>query len=232
VDGTHARYDDHADFYADLVGDATSDPATSALLDLLPDVTGKRILDLACGHGRLSRELARRGASVVGADISHVLLNRARTIENAEPLGVAYEHADAASATALVGETFAGIVCNYGLSDMDNLDAAITTVARLLEPTGLFVFSILHPCFPGSGADVSSAWPAGGYHQEGWWLSEAASSGIRRRVGANHRMLATYLNALTRQGLIIDEMNEPASPEIEPPIPDVPIFFVARCHKK
>jgi len=31
-----------------------------ALLRLIGDVAGRRVLDLACGHGRLSRELARR----------------------------------------------------------------------------------------------------------------------------------------------------------------------------
>ena len=56
------RYDEVAGFYNEFVGDDLDDPAASALLDLLPDPNGRHILDLACGHGRLSRELARRGA--------------------------------------------------------------------------------------------------------------------------------------------------------------------------
>lgn len=41
-----------------------------ACLDLLGDVTGKRVLDAACGPGLYAAELLRRGASVVGFDHS------------------------------------------------------------------------------------------------------------------------------------------------------------------
>ena len=52
-------------------------------------------------------------------------------------------------AVAGSGETFDGVVCNYGLSDIDDLDGVLATVSRVLTPAGWFVFSILHPCFPG-----------------------------------------------------------------------------------
>src|SRR5262245_47688139 len=40
------------------------------LMATLPDLRGKRILDLGCGTGRMSRWLAAQGASVVGIDFS------------------------------------------------------------------------------------------------------------------------------------------------------------------
>jgi len=61
---------------------------------MLGPVTGLRVLDVACGHGRITRELARRGASVVGIDISGVLISKAREIEQDEPLGIRYVHDD------------------------------------------------------------------------------------------------------------------------------------------
>jgi hypothetical protein len=97
------------------------------------------------------------------------------------------------------------------------------------------VFSILHPCFPGWGPDVSGSWPTGrGYYQEGWWRSEAVSSGIRRRVGANHRTLSTYLNALAKCHLALQHAMEPSPPwaqwrSQQPDQDPVPVFFVARC---
>ena len=68
-----ARYDAIADFYATAF-DEIDDPASTALLHLLGPPSGMRVLDIACGHGRITRELARRGADVVGIDISARLI--------------------------------------------------------------------------------------------------------------------------------------------------------------
>jgi 2-polyprenyl-3-methyl-5-hydroxy-6-metoxy-1,4-benzoquinol methylase len=47
-------------------------------LELLPPVAGSRILDVACGQGRLTRRLARAGATAVGLDLSAAMLDKAR----------------------------------------------------------------------------------------------------------------------------------------------------------
>ena len=80
----------------------------------------------------------------------------------ADPLNIIYRQADATSPLALDGESFDAIAGNDGLSAIDDLDAALGTIARVLRSDGVFVFSILHPCFPGWGADTPSAWPQGG----------------------------------------------------------------------
>src|SRR5215470_14554269 len=104
-----ARYDEIADFYAARTGDAVTDPATAGLLDLLPhDIRGKRLLDLACGSGRISRVLARRNATVVGMDISVALLDKARASERCDQLGITYIQGDVTAAQVLTGEAFDG----------------------------------------------------------------------------------------------------------------------------
>src|SRR5262245_32027758 len=105
---TPARYDEFADFYEAFAPDVYDDPVTASLLRLVGDVSGRRVLDLACGHGRLARELARRGARVVGSDISAALLDKARALEKGNPMGIVYIHADAGSPGALEGELFDG----------------------------------------------------------------------------------------------------------------------------
>jgi SAM-dependent methyltransferase len=169
-----ARYDQAADFYVAEVGDAVTDPGTAGLLRLAGDVGHRRLLDLACGQGRVARELARRGARVVGVDISAALIARAGDAERAAPLGIAYVVGDASRVLGLEVDSFDGVVCNYGLSDVDDLGGALDSVTSLLRPGGFLVFSILHPCFPGWGDDVSSSWPPGrGYFAEGWWRRRA-----------------------------------------------------------
>ncbi len=91
-------------------------------------------------------------------------------------------------------------------------EPAIAAVAAVLKPGGRFVFSILHPCFPGGaeGEGVSGSWPPDGrYYDEGFWTADGALATLRRQVGANHRTLATYLNTLRRHGLWLDASREP-----------------------
>ena len=58
---------------------AGRDAMRAKLLARLPDdLSGARVLDAGCGTGAMSEALARRGAEVVGADISPALLDVAR----------------------------------------------------------------------------------------------------------------------------------------------------------
>jgi SAM-dependent methyltransferase len=232
VSETRARYDGIADFYDESVGDSVDDPVAAALFDFIGNPSGVRALDLACGQGRVSRALARGGASVVGADISEALLDKGRTVEQSEPLAITYVCMDVTSPEALQGETFDVVVCHFGLSDIDDLPGALSTVSRVLRTGGSFVFSILHPCFPGWGTDAPSSWPPGeGYYREGWWLAD--NPGFRGKIGANHRRLSTYLNELANQGLAVEAVAEPeptgAWLKSNPGGDLVPVFLVMRC---
>jgi len=225
-----ARYDAAADFYVRGFASA-DDPASLALLDMLGTVAGLRVLDVACGHGRITRELARRGASVVGIDISGALISKAVETEQNEPLGICYVREDVTTADFLGNGDFDAVACNFGLSDIDDLDAAVTAISGALRPGGSFAFSILHPRF-GGGRDISGAWPAAGsYYQEGRWTAQDSRSALRRQVGASHRMLSSYFAALRRHGLWLDQLAEPLPKPDWDPAHDAdrkPVFLVAR----
>lgn len=228
------RYDAVAESYG-AGEDRYDGAAVAALLALLGPVRGERVLDLACGHGLLARELARRGATVTGIDLSHELLERARSREASDRLGIHYVHGDVADAEVLEGVEFDLIVSNFGLSDIDDLDGVCRTVGRVLRPGGRFVLSILHPCFAGAPG-VSGSWPTtGSYYDEGWWLADGELSVLRRQVGGNHRMLSTYVDALARGRLAVEKVVEPR-PEIEwaEPRPGAgaqPVYLVCLCRR-
>ncbi len=66
---------------------AGRDEMRRTLMGWLPDdMNGMRLLDAGCGAGQLSVEAARRGADVVGVDLSPTLLDLARERYAAEPL--------------------------------------------------------------------------------------------------------------------------------------------------
>jgi ubiquinone/menaquinone biosynthesis C-methylase UbiE len=228
-----ARYDAVADFYVSGF-DSTDDSVSVALLDLLGPVAGLQVLDVACGHGRITRELTRRGADVTGIDISGNLIRKAQETEQNEPLGIRYIHADVTTPEVMDSREFDRVTCSFGLSDIDDLDGAITAISAALRPGGRFVFSILHPCFAG-GKDVSGSWPTTGtYYDEGHWTAQDTLSTLRRQVGAHHRMLSTYLSTLRRHDLWLDQIAEPV------PAPDwdrahdadrKPVYLVVRSIK-
>lgn len=230
------RYDFAADFYVQGWPDLYDDSASQALLSVLGPVSGRSVLDVACGHGRFTREILRRGGSpVVGLDISPELIRRARSIEAREPLGARYLCADLATPGEVVAGSFDRVVCGFGLSDVDDLDGAIANVARVLASGGRFVFSILHPCFPGSDG-VSGSWPpSGSYYEERLWFADGAASTLRKQVGANHRMVSTYVNTLLGLGLMPDRVEEP-EPSGDwalkwPNATTLPVYLVIGCTK-
>jgi SAM-dependent methyltransferase len=199
-------------------------------------VADRNILEIACGHGRITRELARRGARVTGVDISGALIAKAEAAESTDLLGIRYLHADVTEGALPWAAEFDNAVCSFGLTDIDDLDSALANVSRALRPGGHFAFSILHPCFPG-GQDVSGSWASNArYYEEGWWRAEGSQSTLRRQVGSNHRTLATYVNTLRRHGLRLDEVAEPE------PAADwaatrgdaarFPVFLIANCIKE
>jgi SAM-dependent methyltransferase len=194
--------------------------------DLLPPALhGVRVLDVACGHGRASRALARAGASVVGVDLSAELIAAGREHEADDGLGIRYHVA----AVADLGRWWDGVgfdaaIFEMAMTDIDDLDSTVTAVAAVVRSGGSFVISMLHPCFPGNDVGLSSWPPDGSYTDEGWWTSTSHNpDGARIRVGSSHRMVSTYVNALVTAGFSIDRMVEPAAP--------VPTFLLLRCRR-
>lgn len=210
-----SRYDTVADWYLGWSETWSAGFVCDRNVGLIPDrLEGERWLDAACGAGRTSRELARRGAEVVAIDLSARLIEAARGEEAVDALGVSYRRTDIASPEDWWDlRAFDGAVCEMALMDIDDLDGTIAAVARVLRPGGLFCLSMVHPCRPSNEAGLSSWPPDSGYHTEGFWTSpDHNPDGARIRVGSNHRTLATYLNTLLDHGFVAERVHEPVAP--------------------
>jgi SAM-dependent methyltransferase len=108
---------------------------------LLPELTGRSVVDLACGEGIYARKLMQRGATrVVGVDISAEMIALARRAEAAVPLGVEYVVADVA--TVDIDQRFDIAFCSYLFNyagSRAELRDLVESVARLVRPGGLVV---------------------------------------------------------------------------------------------
>jgi trans-aconitate 2-methyltransferase len=118
------------------------------LLELLDPQPGERILDVGCGTGQLTSEIARSGAQVTGLDSSPDMLADARK----NFLGLSFVLADAADFD--FPEPFDAVFSNAALHWVKNAEGAASSIARALRPGGRFVAE-----FGGKGniASVQSA---------------------------------------------------------------------------
>ena len=111
-------------------------------------IPGRTVLDLACGTGSLTRELARRGYEMIGVDQSPEMLAQAaeknRGVSPVEPIFLcqSMEKLD------LYGTIDACVCCldsvNY-VTDPRKLERAFARVRLFLMPGGLFLFDVNTP---------------------------------------------------------------------------------------
>ena len=116
----------------------------------LGDLTGLSVLDLACGDGMGTRLLKRWGAArVVGVDVSPQMIALARQQEDAQPLGIEYRVADAATLGGIgpFDRVNAAYLLHYA-SSREQLLGMARTVHDNLEPGRHFVASIANPLRP------------------------------------------------------------------------------------
>ncbi len=109
----------------------------STMLDLLPDVAGRRALDVACGTGRYLKIMRARGAGVVGIDFSPEMLGRARALG-------AVARGDLRALPVASGSVDV-VTCGLAVGHVADLARAIGEMARALAPGGTLLYSDFHP---------------------------------------------------------------------------------------
>jgi SAM-dependent methyltransferase len=194
-----------------------------ALLGILGDVAGKRILDAGCGNGYLCRMLARRGAKVVGVDLAPGWIEIAQSRE--PELDIEYYVGSIAHMPFLADGSFEAVVSVCVLTDTRDYEEALQEMYRVLVPGGILAMAIMHPCFaspPGGGWErhpVDSTrpedrwyWRVKDYFQWTWerWYWE----GVGTATGF-HRPLSDYMQVLLELGFRLTHFTEPRpSPEL------------------
>lgn len=103
------------------------------LLELLAPQPGERILDIGCGTGQLTAEIARAGAQVIGLDSSQDMLSEAK--RNYPELSFVFGDAAAFD----FPDPFDAVFSNAVLHWVKDADGAVASVARALRPGGRFV---------------------------------------------------------------------------------------------
>jgi SAM-dependent methyltransferase len=111
----------------------------------------KSILDIGCGTGRHAIELAKRGYSVTGIDLSENQLERARQKATDSGVSIRFLQLNACNLPFRSEFDFGIMLCEGGFSlqETDALNFSILDGAqRALRSPGKFIFSALNALFP------------------------------------------------------------------------------------
>lgn len=184
-------------------------PEWPALRALLPDLGGRRVLDLGCGFGWFCRWAREQGAAqVLGLDVSEKMLARAKR-DSADP-AITYERADLERLNLPSG-SFDFAYSSLALHYVENLAGLLAQVRGALTPGGRIVFSIEHPIYmaptrPRWATDEEGrrTWPVDRYLVEG----PRTTDWLSKRVIKQHRTLGTTLNLLIGNGFTIAHVEE------------------------
>jgi ubiquinone/menaquinone biosynthesis C-methylase UbiE len=235
----------------DVYRDALNTPA---FLDLLPDVTGKRGLDVGCGEGHNTRLFAQRGAQMFAIDVAPTFVRLAAEMERRDKQAIRYATASALE-LPFGPRQFDFATAVMSLMDVPDHGRALKEIHRVLRTGGFLQFSISHPCFNPpyrrllrTPQGEAYAVEVGGYFErvdgriDRWLFSAAppdAKAGLKPfEVPVFHRTLAEWINSVMQAGFVLEQVAEPSADEDTarrvPAVDDTQVvayFLHVRCRK-
>ena len=160
---------------------------------------GKATLDAGCGEGRVSRDLAARGHTVIGIDAAPTMVAAAR---EADPTGT-YLCGDAAD-LPFPDNSFDLVVAYNTLMDVPDLPGAVREARRVLAPGGRMCVSIVHPI------TNTSSWREGQSYFETRRVSDLVQrDGLSMLFQGWSHPLTAFTRPLEDAGLLIEAIREP-----------------------
>lgn len=231
-------YQELADAYAAMIDTKPHNAYYDrpAMLGLLPDVQGRKVLDAGCGPGAYAEQLVDRGATVVGCDISERMLELAAN-------RLSKSIADGRVELMLLDMTQPLTVFPDNEFDVVNAPLCLDYVSdwrslfkefyRILKPGGVFLFSCGHPAFD-----------AEYFQSRDYFAVERVECiwkgfGKKVRMPSYRRPLEEIFAPIFYAGLVVDRVHEPLPTDefkkIDPRryklLMDRPGFVCIRTHK-
>ena len=217
---------------------------TPILFAMLPDLRGKKVLDIGCGMGQHAKQYAEMGAeSVLGIDISEKMLEYAKAHNSAG--NIVYQRM-AVEDIGTMNDQFDLVTSSLVFDYIEDFGDLMRKIQRLMKDDAEFVFSMSHP--------IVTAWDGvydrytrtetgerlyanlRNYCKEGFRKVDWVVKGYERY----HRTVSTLINAMIQAGFVIEECQEARlSDEMRKQYPALiggtihrPEFIFFRCRKK
>lgn len=216
---------------------------TPIIMRMMPDLKGKKMLDIGCGMGQHAMQYSNMGAaSVLGTDISEKMLSFAK--ENNSAPNIEYRRLAFEELEEVEGK-FDVVTSSLAFDYARDLTELFKKIYKLLNDDGKLVFSISHPIATAYDGvyDRYTRTETGerlyanlhNYGVEGLRKIKWVVDGYE----VYHRTLATLINDIIAAGFIIEECRESELPEeirLKDPkkfsgVIHQPDFIFFRCRK-
>ncbi|TMD13306.1 MAG: class I SAM-dependent methyltransferase [Chloroflexi bacterium] len=202
-----------------------------AFFELVPPPRG-RTLEVGCGEGRVTRDLARLGHRVVAVDPVAALIRLARETDADND----YLRCDSAALPFADGAFNLAVFYN-SLMDVDDMEASLQEAARVLRPSGTLCACVTHPIadagrFESRDADATFL-IEGNYLGPRRWLELPLvhRDGLSMDFSGWAYPLEAYFRALEDAGFVVQCLREPPAADEDQRWRRLPLFLMWRAVK-
>ena len=185
---------------------------TPIFMSLLPDLSGKHVLDIGCGMGQHAKQYADMGAkTVLGIDLSEKMLDVAKREYSAD--NITYQKM-AMEDIGQIDRKFDVVTSSLAFDYAEHLDELANAVYRMMESDGIFVFSMSHPIATAFDGEYPRWTRAENGERLYLNLRNYCVEGLRKITWVvdgyelYHRMFSSIINAIAHAGFLIEDCRE------------------------
>lgn len=174
-------------------------------LKILGELSGKRVLEIACGNGRSLEYVAKRGAAELwGLDISASQIARTRSFLESQGMDARLVCSPMEDECGLPTEYFDLVYSVFGIGWTTDLDQTFRRIHTYLKKDGTFVFGWSHPIHKCVSVENGRLVFSNSYFNEEWYCADMSD----KKIMLSNRMMSTYINALSNNGFLVEKLIE------------------------
>jgi ubiquinone biosynthesis O-methyltransferase len=172
----------YAQWRASEIGATTERLESQLVLELIGDVSGRRVLDVGCGDGKFALELTKRGAIVTGIDASAAMINAAKRRAVQHNADITFQVASAQQ-IPFAAEQFDIVTAITILCFVDDASPVFQEIARVLRPGGRLVIGELGKWSTWAAARRLRAWLGSRLWRQGRFRTANQLRRLARQAG-------------------------------------------------
>ena len=179
-------------------------------LNLLGDLSDKRVLEIGCGNGHSLKYVADLGATDLwGLDISANQIGKTENYLQTLGINAKLICSPMEDECGLPINYFDLVYSVYGIGWTTSLDKTFERIYSYLKKDGIFVFGWSHPIHKCVSVEDGKLVFSNPYFNEEWYCADMSD----KEIMLSNRMLSTYINSLAKNGFIIEELIEETDEE-------------------